>query len=567
LALGTSTKKYLFSSPNLSVRGIESIDMLIALSLVAFFMLGVYSLSYYFAESSKQTEAAAASKLDAQEVLKKILQSPGDPPGWTDINQINSLGLADHYLPGVLDPRKLMALAAASGAAAEATCRIRAAGQDYPVTKIGYGIYVWGAPTPTSVDPSVYERILRSLFGDDWGKYDVELRIRPALKIKVMAAGPQVRVEVHPPGVYDVDVCYVAWPGGTSANPEPPGVYIRGAYVWKHGGNYYARVDVENTGGPAEITKVEVGNVVIFPGSKQLGTYCTESFRWPTKGASKTNPCTSSPCYAQVTFRNATGTYTVRAPVTFGGPVGAFQPGCYTPDVTTPISACASGQTGEDGRGSVSVRGLSLFAYAYVRGVMLKGVNYTYAGTGTVSLVGLVAKPDAGVYVVHSKLIQNVGSGASLCGCDAPGVSALGLRYLGVFLGGQSAPLYNDLTINPGVNFDPDNECGRGGGGRGGIDIGGCLIPWDKIGRAKFLIAAVSRNSQGQPPKCGGIPQNDVIVMPLAGGLPPLYEVHFATWRRWVGHRPEALAVSHASAVADAGEITYVVDLWVFRYP
>jgi hypothetical protein len=534
----------------------ESIDMLIALGLVALFMLGVYVLSYYFADVSKQTEAAAASKLDAQEVLKKILQSPGDPPGWTDINQVNSLGLADPELPGMLDPRKLMALAAASGVNAESACRIRTAGQDYPVTKIGYGIYMWGALTPVDVNPAVYERILRSLFGDDWSKYDIELRIRPALKINVTLAGSQVRVEVYPPGVYDVDVCYVAQPGGS-------GVYIRGAYVWKHGGNYYARVDVENTGGLANINEVKVGNVEIFsdPHPRQLDTYCKTSFAWPRQGTSSTNPCGSSVCYAEVTFTNATGMYTVRAPVTLGRPVSGFQPGCYTPDVTTPISACASGQTGENGTGRVSVGGLSLFAYAYVRGVMLKGVNYTYAGAGAVSLVGLVAKPDAGVYVIHSKLIQNAGSGASLCGCDDGGVPALGLRYLGVFLGGQSAPLYNDLTINPGVNLNLNNVCG------GGIDIGGCLIPWDRIGRAKFLIAAVSRNSQGQSPQCGGIPQNDVIVMPLTGGLPPLYEVHFATWRRWVGSRPEALAVSHASAVADAGEITYVVDLWVFRYP
>jgi hypothetical protein len=193
---------------------------------------------------------------------------------------------------------------------------------------------------------------------------------------------------------------------------------------------------------------------------------------------------------------------------------------------------------------------------------MLKGVNYTYAGSGTVSLIGLVAKPDAGVYVIHSKLIQNAGHGASLCGCDDPGVPALGLRYLGVFLGGQSVPLLQNVRLNPGSQFDLSAECDSSG-----MERGGCLIPWGKIGRAKFLIAAVSRNSQGQPPHCGGIPQNDIIVMPLAGGLPPLYEVHFATWRRWVSSRPEALAVSHASAVADAGEITYVVDLWVFRYP
>jgi hypothetical protein len=309
------------------------------------------------------------------------------------------------------------------------------------------------------------------------------------------------------------------------------------------------------------VTRVEVGNVVIFSGSLPLGFYCKTSFAWPTQGTSNYNPCDSATCYAQVTFINATGTYTAQVPVTFVKPLGAFQ-GCYTPDVTTPISACASGQTGEDGRGGASVSGLSLFAYAYVRGVMLKGVNYTYTGTGTVSLIGLVAKPDAGVYVVHSRLIQNAGHGASLCGCDDPGVSAVGLRYLGVFLGGQSAPLLQNVRLNPASQLDLSALCDSSGRERGG-----CLIPWGKIGRGKFLIAAVSRDSQGQPPHCGGIPQNDVIVMPLAGGLPPLYEVHFATWRRWVSSRPEALAVSHASAVADVGEITYVVDFWVFRYP
>ncbi|MFZ8842033.1 MAG: hypothetical protein ACO2PM_24525 [Pyrobaculum sp.] len=542
------------------MRGLESIDMLIALGLVALFMLGVYVLSYYFADVSKQTEAAAASKLDAQEILKKILQSPGDPSGWSDMNQVNSLGLADPELPGMLDPKKLMALAVAGGVNAESSCTVSAAHGDYPVTKVGYGIYVWGAPTPTSLDPSVYERILRSLFGDGWSKYDIELRIRPALKVAVTPAGSQVFVRVDPPGVYDINVCYVAWPGNTPANPEPPGVYIRGAYVWTQGGYYYARVDVENTGSPAVVTNVQVGNVVIFSGSQPLGSYCKTSFAWPTLGTSNYNPCDFATCYAQVTFTNATGTYTAQAPVTFVKPLGAFQ-GCYAPDVTTPISACASGQTGEDGRGSASVSGLSLFAYAYVRGVMLKGVNYTYAGSGTVSLIGLVAKPDAGVYVVHSRFIQDAGGGGFLCGCDDPGVSAVGLRYLGVFLGGQSAPLYNDLTVNPGVSLDLNNVC------VGGEDVGGCLIPWNRFGRAKFLIAAVSRDSLGQPPHCGGVPQNDVIVMPLAGGLPPLYEVHFATWRRWVSSRPEALAASHASAVADAGEITYVVDLWVFRYP
>ena len=548
----------------------ESIDMLIAFSLVAFFMLGVYFLSYYFAESSKQTEAIAASKLDAQEVLKKILQSPGDPPDWTDVNQVNSLGLADPDLPGMLDPRKLMALAAASGVNVEAACRIRAAQEDYPVTKVGYGIYVWGAPTPTNVDPSVYERILRSLFGDDWNKYDIELRIRPALDITLELSGSQVFIKVHPPGVYSYDVCYVYWEADSLANPEPRGLLIRGAYLWNEtrgGGKnqkttYKIRIDLENTGSSdVTIEYVQVGSYGFTPqpNEKTVKAGCRASI----ERSINDNPCGSN-CIATVTFR----TFTVTGAVSTTQP-GKFSPGCSSQNqqssagTIAPAMGCTSGVTGVDGTGAVSVPGTVNFAFAYVRGVMLRGVDYTYWSAGDVSLVGLVAHPSQGVYVVHSKLIQNAGQGASLCGCDDPGVSALGIRYLGVFLGGQSVPLLQNIRLNPASQLNLGELCDSSGKERGG-----CLIPWGKIGRAKFLIAAVSRNSQGQPPKCGGIPQNDVIVMPLAGGLPPLYEVHFATWRRWVGNRPpEALAVSHASAVADAGEITYVVDLRVFRYP
>jgi hypothetical protein len=578
LALGASTIKYLFANPNLSVRGMESIDMLIALSLAAFFMLGVYFLSYYFAESSKQTEAAAASKLDAQEILKKILQSPGDPPDWTDVNQINSLGLADPELPGMLDPRKLVALAAASGVAPETVCRIRAAGKDYPVTKVGYGIYVWGAPTPTSIDPSVYERILRSLFGEDWNKYDIELRIKPALNIILELSGDQVSIKVHPPGVYSYDVCYVYWGADSPVYQGPRGLIIRGAYLWtetKGGGKnqmitYNIRIDLENTGSSdATIESVQVGSYTFTPkpNEKTVKAGCTASI---TRSINY-NPCGSN-CIATVTFRNSSGTFTVNRAVD-KTPPGEFSAGCAKNKPSgdldiAPDMACTSGETRVDeehreyGTGAVPVPGNLKFAFVYVRGVMLRGVNYTYWGAGDISIVGLVAHPSQGVYVVHSKLIQNVGQGASLCGCDNPGVSALGLRYLGVFLGGQSAPLLQNVRLNPASQLNLGELCDSSG-----KEKGGCLIPWDKIGRAKFLIAAVSRNSQGEPPKCGGIPQNDVIVMPLAGGLPPLYEIDFATWRRWVGSRPEALAVSHASAVADAGEITYVVDLWVFRYP
>jgi len=562
----------------------ESIDMLIALSLAAFFMLGVYFLSYYFAESSKQTEAAAASKLDAQGVLKKILQSPGDPPGWTDINQVNSLGLADPTMPGMLDPRKLMALAAASGAAAEAACRIRAAGRDYPVTKIGYGIYVWGAPTPTSIDLSVYEKILRSLFGEDWNKYDIELRIRPALNIILELSESQVFINVHPPGVYSYDVCYVYWGADSPVYRGPRGLIIRGAYLWtettdqgnNQGTRYKIRIDLENTGSSdATIVSVQVGSYTFSLNEKTVMAGCTESIT----ESINFNPCGSN-CIATVTFRNSSVTFTVNRAVDKTRP-GVFSAGCAKNRPSggldiAPAMACMSGETGVDeerreyGTGAVTVPGNAVFAFVYVRGVMLRGVNYKYWGAGGISLVGLVAHPSQGVYVVHSKLLQNAGSGASLCGCDEDGDRgggrggnpALGLRYFSVFLGGQSVPLLQNVRLNPASQFNLGELCDSSGMGKGS-----CLIPWDKIGRAKFLIAVVSRNSQGQPPHCGGIPQNDIIVMPLAGGLPPLYEVHFATWRRWVGSRPEALAVSHASAVADAGEITHVVDLWVFRYP
>jgi hypothetical protein len=462
------------------------------------------------------------------------------------------------------------------------------------VTKVGYGIYVWGAPTPTSEDPSVYERILRSLFGEDWNKYDIELRIRPALNITLELSGDKVFIKVRPPGVYSYDVCYMYWGADSPVYQGPRGLLIRGAYLWTEttgqGRNqktiYKIRIDLENTGSSdATIENVQVGSypIALKQNEKTVKAGCTASI---TESIDY-DPCGSN-CIVTVTFKNSSDTFTVNRAVD-KTPPGEFSAGCPKKESSggggnkpgsdldiAPVMACTSGETHVDeerrerGTGAVTVRGNVVFAFVYVRGVMLRGVNYTYWGAGGVSIVGLVAHPSQGVYVVHSKLIQNAGQGASLCGCDEDGDRgggrggnpALGLRYFSVFLGGQSVPLLQNVRLNPASQFNLGELCDSSGKERGS-----CLIPWDKIGRAKFLIAVVSRNSQGDPPHCGGIPQNDVIVMPLAGGLPPLYEIDFATWRRWVGHRPEALAVSHASAVADAGEITYVVDLRVFRYP
>ncbi|ABL88328.1 conserved hypothetical protein [Pyrobaculum islandicum DSM 4184] len=544
----------------------ESIDMLIAFGLVAAFMLGVYLLSYYFTDVTKQTELQAASKLDAQEILKKIVSSPGSPPGWTDINSVQSLGLADPQLPGQLDSRKLLALAEVSGVTAEANCTINTAGQDYPVTKVGYGVYLWGVPTPQSVDPAVYERILRSLFGDQWNKYDIEIVAKPALNISIMLQSSQVFINIKPPGVYSYDVCYVYW-GAGSPVLQQQGLQIIGAYVWSETSQtgkdvkttWYLRIDVLNTYPyDVNIVGISLGNEFSDRLNKVVRSYCSDSFKYTLPGAPSCLPS----CTVTVAYTLNGVTITTSAPVVNTQP-STFNPSCIKLEsAVAPQIDCTSGVTDENGYGVASVAGVPKFAWVNARGVMMKSVNYTYGGVGTVSLVGLVARPDAGVYLIHSKLIQNAGRGASLCGCYDPGVSALGLRGLWTYLGGQTVPLLNNVVLNPASSINLADLCQSGD-----KDRGGCLIPWQWLGRAKFLIAAVERNSNGDPPKCGGIPQEDVIVMPLTGGLPPLYEIRFATWRRWAERRPEALAVSYASALADAGEVTYKVDLWVFRYP
>jgi hypothetical protein len=541
---------------------VELIDMLVALGLAAALMLGVYSLSVYFAGATQQSELHAAVKLDAQELLKRTLLSPGDPPNWTDASEVRQLGLADPQLPGQLDPIKLAALAAADpeNARDAQACVINTARGDYLVTGIDYGIYVWGTITTASVDPRVYERVLRGLFGDDWDKYDIELQIRPALEINVTLAGGRVEVRVSPPGTYNVEVCYMYWPSNGS------GLQVAAVYAWKQGQGeskkWQIRIDARNAGPHAvRVDSLSTGSYTVSIG-KVLDPYCSKSLKieLPEEGEPGSDALIQ---YTIIITSDESISASAAKSITMlksHSELPQFPEKCETAG-TVPSSACSTSKTGEEGSASVPVPGGAVFAYAYARGVMLKGVNYSRAGGGDVSLVGLVTKLDAGVYVVHAKLIQNVGPGASLCGCSDPGVSALGLRYLGLFLGGRTVPLLENVRVNPSQSLDLSDVCDSSGKERGG-----CLVPWRALGRAKFLIAAVERNSKGDPPKCGGIPQRDVIVMPLTGGLPPLSEVRFATWRRWVDRRPEALAASHARALADAGEITYVVDLWVYRY-
>lgn len=276
--------------------------MLIAFSLLAVFVLGVFALMYYYPTATAQAFAKAASQLDAQEVLKRIVRHTGDPPNWANISEVRDFGLAD--ATGMLDPRKIMALASVGDTSDVLQCIINP------------------GPQQQSIDPKAYERILRSLFGNEWDRYDIELRIRPALNIKIWNESNTVHLIVDPPGVYRYDLSVV----------------------------YYHQSPV------------------------------------------------------------------------------------------SPQFMSSRGYTDKNGFASVVVPGEFLFAFAHVRGATLRGLNCTY----------------------------------------------------------------------------------------------------------------------GYPQQYGGISQRAVIMMPLT-------EVHFATWRRWTDRRPESLVTSYAKTVADAGEVTYVVELWVFK--
>jgi len=543
--------------------------MLVAFSLLAVFVLGVFALMYYYPTATAQTSVKAASELDAQEVLKRIVEHTGDPPEWTSLSEVHDFGLADAKLPGMLDPHKIMALASAEGGET-LQCIIDTPKKDYPVTKIGYGIYMWDW-TQQSIDSKVYERILRSLFGGEWEKYDIELRIRPALNVKIWNKSNTVYIKVDPPGVYryDLSVVYFGQSSGVLYDVQ----VLNAAICWqkvKGKTVRYLFLALYNGGmATATINTVVLGNYVNNTANIQIGPglVACPTFKLPDsfecESQTSCNGYVKEPPYVYVPFKVSTDSSPNCNSLSCPSP-----PKNVFDSSVSPKFISFGGYTDEDGSASVVVPGEFLFAFAYVRGVALRGLNYTYGGGGDVSLVGLVAQPGVGVYVVHSKLIQNVGHGASLCGCSEGGLQTLGLRYFGLFLGGQTVPLYQDLTILPSQKFDPNEVCEdlkKKGSGSSDKEWGGCRVPWDKLGRAKFIIAVIERNSQGQPPKCGEIPQRDVIVMPLTGGLPPLTEVHFATWRRWTDKRPESLVASYAKTVADAGEVTYVVELWVFR--
>lgn len=221
------------------------------------------------------------------------------------------------------------------------------------------------------------------------------------------------------------------------------------------------------------------------------------------------------------------------------------------------------GGTDQEGVGRVYLPGLA-FAAVFVRGVAVRGVNYTYVwGAKEASNIGAVVRPDRGVYIIHGGRIKEVDS-ERVCGGASPAQE--GIRFdVTVFVGWQTRKLVDSVDIAPGVSFDLEdpepcegNKAGPGGGDKKTL---GCLIGKELLRGAKFLVVTAEATGQG-----GHLPKSDIIVVPLAGGLPPLWRAEFATWRRWVDRRPEALVVSYAEALADGGEITYLVRLWVYRY-
>ena len=158
MPLGASTIKYLFSVPRDVVRGLESIELVLAIVLMLAFVGGTYYVFYWASGFAGQQQMQADLSAAAQSVLDRVIHH-------RSYNHLKELGLG--LEGGLIDDRMVALYALAAGSQPQGqSCNIKSGALANAVgtnqaTLVGRG-WLYVRPQRLSLD---YDAIMRSLFG------------------------------------------------------------------------------------------------------------------------------------------------------------------------------------------------------------------------------------------------------------------------------------------------------------------------------------------------------------------------------------------------------------------
>jgi len=155
---GADTKKYLFSVPRDVVRGLESIELVLATVLMLAFVGGTYYVFYWASGFAGQQQMQADLSAAAQSVLDRVIHH-------RSYNPLKELGLG--LEGGLIDDRMVALYALAAGSQPQGqSCTIQSGALANAVgtnqaTLVGRG-WLYVRPQRLSLD---YDAVVRSFFG------------------------------------------------------------------------------------------------------------------------------------------------------------------------------------------------------------------------------------------------------------------------------------------------------------------------------------------------------------------------------------------------------------------
>jgi hypothetical protein len=480
----------------------------IELAVVGFVMVFFIAITFYVAGNLSAQPQASQAELNvlAQQILQRIT-------AYSAYNLSQDVGVANPSAPGYLSDYAIDYLAMASAQlSGYPTCSVWNPRSTLAST-VGTAVYMagYGYVIPNLIQGTLnLTAIARNLFGNNYNKYDVEIQIKPL-----------VRLAVCP---------YVTAAGVKFMN--------NASSVCKQ---FYNAAGSLLANGTAYIVARGAGS---YPSGRVVSTvyYCTTSQCYPPY----TSTINLNYSLSQVGGYYYSYAKAAMPPYVSYSQLAGLQSALvvYAQKIDYPYSAAYYVFNAT----SVSlIYGAPLPGAVSATLYLIHDADYVQPGSNL---------PCDGRLDVGQGNSNGQGQGNSNAG--GQGRQSLGIRYISLYTGYALTIYGSNITLNPGTGNSPVKvqQCSQC------INNAHCTACWLDLPTNTLLALAYVTPSSSSPK----IPQAALVPIPLFP-VPPATDVDVKTWYRWGFYNAPQTYASSASGVFNSLTTTYLVNVTVYEYP
>ncbi|AEA12083.1 hypothetical protein TUZN_0589 [Thermoproteus uzoniensis 768-20] len=485
----------------------QSIELVVVGFVIVFFI----AITFYVAGALSAQPQAQQAELNvmAQQILQRITT-------YSAYNLSQDVGVADPNAPGYLSDYAIDYLAMASAQLSGYPACYMNKTQSELASTVGSTVYLvgYGYVIPNLIQGTLnLTAIARNLFGNNYNRYDVEIQIKPLVR---MAICPYVTVTVSGKSV-------------TFKNTGSP--------ICRQ---FYSAMGQSLTNGTVYI--VARGSSA-NPSGNVIYTvyYCTIQ-------QSSSNSKSASTCYPPYTTRTAL------APLG-SSPIGGYYYSYAVAQMPTYVSFTQI-------VGGSSPPSAALVIYAQKVDYPYSATFYVFNSTPVSLIYGAPFPGNTAtrLYLIHDADYLQPGTTtpcdgrlANPSGNPPSGRSANGIRYITLYTSQGLVNYGSNITLNP--SSQQVQPCGL-------CQNPSCTACWlDLPTDALLALVSVEANSNSV-----NIPKVALVPIPLFPA-PPATDVDIKTWLRWgFSTAPQVYAAS-AWGVFNSLTTTYLVNVTVYEYP